>query len=133
MLNLALAALLVSAPANSVTVQFSGLVPHQGHLMVQLCTADEFVRFACARQQRIAAGDAPATVVFTGVPAGRYGIMSFQDLDDNGQIARAMTGMPTEPWGYSGHPEFLMGPPSFDSVAFDVPATGASLNIHLQK
>lgn len=128
-----IAAAVIVAQAGTVSVTFSGLTPNQGHLDAQLCTAAEYVRYACKRKVRIKVEGSQAIADFRGVPAGRYAIMSFQDLDNDGQIDRNMTGIPTEPWGYSGSPEFMMGPPSFDSVAFDVPAGGTDLSIRMEK
>lgn len=64
----------------------------------------------------------PATgevkVVFDSLPAGRYAVRMFQDLNDdkkmdyNGQ-------MPAEPFGFSNI-TMLMGPPSYGQAAFDL-------------
>jgi uncharacterized protein (DUF2141 family) len=40
-------------------------------------------------------------------------------------------GIPKEPFGFSRDAPAVMGPPSFDDAAFDVPAEGVSLVIHL--
>lgn len=125
------AALLAATQPGDVAVAISGLTPNQGHLDVQLCTADEFVKFVCTRKQKLKVTGDGMTVVFHGIPAGRYAVMSYQDLNDDGHLGRDLYGRPKEPWGYSGKPVFMMGPPSFDSVAFDAPAQGVTLSIRM--
>lgn len=132
MISLILAAA-VAAQAGTVSVTFSGLTPNQGRLDAQLCTPAEYVRYNCARKVRLKVEGSQLIADFRGVPAGRYAVMSYQDLNNDGKINRDMVGRPTEPWGYSGSPEFMMGPPSFDSVAIDVPAGGTAISIHMDK
>ena len=132
MISLILAAA-VAAQSSTVSVTFSGLTPYQGHLDVELCTAAEYVRFTCARHLRLKVEGSQLIADFHGVPAGRYAVMSYQDVNNDSKINRDLVGRPTEPWGYSGTPEFVMGPPSFDSVAIDVPASGTTLSIHMEK
>ncbi len=53
-----------------------------------------------------------------GIPAGRYAIFLFQDMNGNQKLD--MNGqMPAEPFGFSNL-STLMGPPSFDECAFEV-------------
>ncbi len=66
--------------------------------------------------------DVPATgsitVLFDGLPAGRYAVRMFQDLNANGKIDFAGQ-MPTEPFGFSNL-TVLTAPPTFDQASFEV-------------
>lgn len=117
----------------AVTVQFTGLTPDKGKIAVQLCEASEFASFTCRRRQMITVRGSTVTAVFEGIPAGRYAVTAYQDENNDGRFARNLMGVPTEPWAFSGKPEFMMGPPSFDSVAFEVPVAGKSLTLKMQK
>lgn len=55
---------------------------------------------------------------FKDVPAGRYAIRSYQDVNGNHRLDKWLFG-PMEPWGFS-YTERMKFPPSFDDVSFDL-------------
>lgn len=64
------------------------------------------------------------------LPAGRYGIKVYQDINGNGVHDRNPVGIPTEPYGFSNNGG-RFGPASFAEAGFD-PAETAALTIHLR-
>ncbi len=54
-----------------------------------------------------------AQVVFENVPAGSYGIATFQDVDGNEDLSKNLLGIPKEPMGFSRNPRIMFGPPNF--------------------
>lgn len=56
---------------------------------------------------------------FDNVPAGRYTIRCFQDVNGNGKLDGGMFG-PKEPWGFYRPKRPKFRGPKFDEVAFDV-------------
>ena len=76
--------------------------------------------------------DGPVTRAWVlGMPAGRYAIAVFQDVDGDGKLARTL-GMAREPSGYSNAARSRFGPPAFDLAAFDLPAGGVTQRIALR-
>jgi uncharacterized protein (DUF2141 family) len=71
-----------------------------------------------------------AVAVFHDLTPGRYAVAAYQDRNGNRRLDKNMVGIPTEPYGFSNGARGSMGPPSFESAAFDVPPT-ATLDIHL--
>lgn len=133
MLTLLLASLLATTSpqaGGSVEVRFNGARPG-GPIMVQLCTEAEFMR-ACRFQTilRTPAGGG-AVARFTGVPAGRYAVVSFQDTNNDGRLNFGLMGAPSEPWGYSRGARGVMGPPRFADAAVTVAATGGVIPVAL--
>jgi len=125
LLSAALAAAL-STPPGEVEIRMSGLSP-TGDVYIQLCGAGENIMGRCARGEIVKPGaDGTASVRFSGVPAGRWAAGGFQDVDGDRRMSFGAMG-PSEPWGFSGRP--AMGPPSFDSAAVDVPASGAVITL----
>jgi len=55
---------------------------------------------------------------FKNVPAGRYAIRAYQDVNGNHKLDKWLFG-PTEPWGFS-YSEKMKFPPTFDDVSFDL-------------
>ncbi|MFC5343003.1 DUF2141 domain-containing protein [Brevundimonas staleyi] len=69
---------------------------------------------------------------FIGVPAGRYAVASFQDVNRDGQLNfGGMMGAPSEPWGYSRGARGVMGPPRFEDAAVSVGANGGVIPVAL--
>ncbi len=55
---------------------------------------------------------------FKNVPAGRYAIRAYQDVNGNHKMDKWLLG-PLEPWGFS-YQEKMSFPPKFDDVSFDL-------------
>lgn len=53
------------------------------------------------------------------VPPGRYAIGVMHDEDDDGEFDTGFLGIPSEGYGFSRDARGTLGPPSFDSAAFD--------------
>ena len=119
---------LPGTPADSatykLTIGFTNVTKRAGTIYVGLVNSAADFNGNSFRKTRI---DVPATgefqVSFEGLPAGRYAVKIFQDLNAN--LKLDMSGqMPTEPFGFS-NVTMLMGPPSFDQCAFDLNAPKA--------
>lgn len=59
---------------------------------------------------------------FDDLPSGDYAIKLFQDVNDNGYLDFASTGIPTEPWGLSSlnTQQVLMRAPQFEDAVFSL-------------
>lgn len=93
--------------------------PQQGQLLVAAYgSAQSFGKTALA-QHRVAAGEARTSFKLCNLSGGEIALTLFQDLDNDGKMARNMLGVPSEPWGASGSPGTFG--PSWDSakVALD--------------
>lgn len=58
--------------------------------------------------------------VFTNIPAGKYAIAVFQDVNRDGKLTKNLVGAPKEPYGFSKNVYGMFGPPDFEDVAFNV-------------
>lgn len=123
LINTLAASLSATFPADSathkLTIGFPSIAKRTGTLYVGLVNeAADFNRYSY-RKTRI---NIPATgdiqVSFDGLPAGRYAVKVFQDMNENMKLDRSGQ-MPTEPFGFSNLTS-LLGPPSFEQCAFDL-------------
>ena len=107
---------------HTLTVGFPNPANRSGVIYVGL--ANDEVSFAGA-SYRYARVTVPATgevtVQFKGMPAGRYAVRVYQDLNDNTKLDYAGP-MPTEPFGFSTI-QILTGRPTFAACAFDLNET----------
>lgn len=129
----ALIAAIIALPSiafpGTVEVRLTGAVPG-GPIMVQLCSQAEGL-MRCARALQVTARNGVAVARFDNVPAGRWGVAAFQDVNSNGRLGFGMMGRPNEPWGYSRAAPAVMGPPNFDDAAVTVTAAGGVIPVRL--
>ena len=89
----------------SGTVGFQGV----GDIIVNLCTQEEwegdkkpvFSFVAKLTEEQKKSGNVSFKI--EGVPGGRYGLIAFQDIDENGKLDRNSKGTPLEPFGTYRH------------------------------
>lgn len=121
-----------NASAANVTITFDELTHTSGELYIALYDSASAMQQKQAMQSLIIrVYKAQQTTILADLPAGEYGVMVFQDLDNNHNLNTNLMGIPTEPYGFSTNP-YLMGPPQFSDIAFTVAETDVSLTINME-
>ncbi len=122
--------------AADITVEILALPSSEGMVMVSLFDRPKGFPSIITYGQQIAASrqvaGQPLRLVFTDLPAGRYAIAAFHDKDGDNKLTTNLMGIPTEAMGFSNNAKASFGPPSFDSVAVEVSAQGATVKLQLQ-
>lgn len=59
---------------------------------------------------------------FAGLAPGRYAIAVYHDENDNDDFDQGFLGIPLEDYAFSSGATAFLGPPSFDTAAFDLAA-----------
>ncbi len=131
-----LPALTAAAAANEAAkleVAFTGIETPKGAIMMVLF--DSEATFNGGKPVRVAmvpADKADAKTLIEGLPAGRYAIKSFHDIDGDQKMSTNPFGMPTEPFAFSNNAKGNMGPASWADAAFDVKAGANTHSITIQ-
>ncbi len=125
--------LAMSAMAAELQVTVEGVDSETGKIMAALF--DKAAGFPGG--QSFAATMTPAkpgtvSFRFKDVPAGRYAVSAFHDLNGNQRLDRNMVGMPSEPYGFSRNARGKMGPPSFDDAAVNVGAEAVAIVLRIK-
>lgn len=112
--------LAASARAAVVEIAVTGIVEARGHVRVQLCTKDTFLKPSCPYE-----GAAPATVGATmvkinAVEPGEYAVQAFHDESDQGVVHQNFLGIPRERIGFSNDAAVHVHGPRFKDAAFMV-------------
>lgn len=68
---------------------------------------------------------------FDDLQPGQYALQLFQDLNGNQKLDLSRRGIPQEPVGLSGQPEYTRGRPAASECLFTVEANGSSIRIRL--
>ena len=135
-LSIALAALLFSAGPTlagdltlSLTTEASG-----GKIAIALYRDAESLRrnSGAVRTVMVDRTGPITTTTLTDLEPGRYVVAVFHDTDGNGRLSIWPVGLPKEAYGFSRNARGRFGPPSFNSAAFDLPATGTRQSIILR-
>jgi uncharacterized protein (DUF2141 family) len=104
-----------------VTLKMGNVGSTEGELEIRLfdeARADVFPLGDALLVERIPAKTGEVVHVFKDLPAGKYAIGVYQDLDNNGEIKTNVIGAPQEPVANTGKKAFLK--PAFEPSSFQV-------------
>lgn len=121
-----------SIAAADLTIEIEGIEPVAGLVQVGVSASATDFSGKPTYGQRIKAEASKAIVVFHDLPAGRYAVSAYLDANANNKLDRGMFGIPKERYGFSQDARGFSGPPQFRDAAFDLPAAGARISIHLR-
>jgi uncharacterized protein (DUF2141 family) len=120
-----------AAEAASVEVEIGNVTPGAGDVKVALCES-ELEPDQCQRTLSTPSSASLVRVSFADVPAGRYAVAAYQDVDGTGALRRGKLGIPLEPFGFSNGAG-LARRPSFDAAAFSVGEGGRRVSVSLRR
>lgn len=72
----------------------------------------------------------PSTIAFD-LPAGKYAVTTFHDVNNNGELDTKLFGIPKEPYGFSNNFKPKFGPPSYEKCAVDIQVGANDISISL--
>ncbi len=111
-----------------ITVTLENVLNDQGDILAALHTEATFMKGGGIQNFKFKAAKGEMTFTFRNVPPGVYGVSVLHDLNSNQRMDYQPSGMPDEPYGMSGN-EMNMGPPTFESVKFEVGDSDMDLRI----
>ena len=82
-------------------------------------------------QVLVASGQATERAVFR-VPAGRYAVAIYHDINNNKRLDNNFVGYPKEPFGFSNNFRPVISPPDFEDCAFDLKEGGTTVEVKLR-
>ena len=65
------------------------------------------------------------SLTFPDLPKGEYAVAVYQDVNENGELDKALFGIPKEPFGFSNDAPVVFGPPKYSDARFEYKAAGA--------
>ncbi len=114
-----------AAVPGTLSLTFTGIEAKQGRILIALYDEAGWSGGRPVRAETVEVTDASASVAIAGLPAGRYGIKAFHDVNGNGRMDTNPFGMPTEPFAFSNDARGRMGPAAWADATFTV-AAGAN-------
>lgn len=120
------------APAK-LEVAFTGVEVQKGAIMFGVYDSENaYNKGTAVNGARVVADKADVAAMINGLPAGRYAIKAFHDIDGDGKMTTNPFGMPTEPFAFSNDAKGAMGPASWADAAFDLKADGSKISITIK-
>ncbi|MEO0880090.1 MAG: DUF2141 domain-containing protein [Pseudomonadota bacterium] len=119
---------------NEVRVKVVDVEDNIGLIVADLYRNDEegfLKRSGRVAQVRFAARAPHTTFCMAAPESGDFAIALYHDQNANKTLDKKAFGLPAEPWGISNAPRILFGPPKVDEALFQVPETGATVEIKL--
>lgn len=74
-----------------------------------------------------------ALATFENLTAGRFAIAIYHDENSNNKFDQGLFGIPLEDFGFSNDASVFLSPPDFEDAAFDVPESGTTILIHMNR
>ncbi|MEJ7808095.1 MAG: DUF2141 domain-containing protein [Telluria sp.] len=128
------AALLASslAGAADLTILVDDVKAATGTIMVAVFNSEGTFLRAPAKGGGAPAAPNGTTVVIKDLPEGDYAFAVYHDANANGKMDKNLLGIPTEDYAFSNNAMGKMGPPSYTSAKFTLPAAGASVRVSVK-
>ena len=120
-----------SAYAGTVEVRVTGVEGNEGSVQVAVCDKERFLK-QCRYSATAPAQAGETVVTVQGVPAGTWAVLSFQDVNRNGELDRNLIGIPTENYGFSREARGTFGPPTFEQAAVAVKDEPITVQVKLK-
>lgn len=124
-----------SAGACSLTVHIDGFRNTKGVIGGVVFKSDvgwpENDSRAFARNATPVPGSRNATLTFSNVPSGRYGIVVLHDENANHRMDRNLFRVPKEGFGFANNPHVGLSAPSWKESSVPVTCPSTEVRIHL--
>lgn len=113
-----LLALAMAEAAGSITMQVGNVRSARGRVVVDVCPQDRFLADGCIHHAEVPARAGVTVITIANLPAGSYAVQAFHDENANGEVDRAMFGIPREGVGFSRNARIGLGPPKWRDAYF---------------
>lgn len=115
-------------------VEFSNLCEAKGSLYVAVYDrADAFLQTERVRSQKIVPITQKGSLKLSlgNLPAGKYSLSCFHDINGNGKLDTNWMGIPSEPYGFSNNARPQFRAPKWAEAAFDLYGAGGTVSVKL--
>lgn len=105
-------------PGGVLQIQVGNVRNAAGGVHIDICPEALFLKENCPYSATAPARAGTTIVIARGIPAGRYAVQAFHDENANGNVDRALFGIPKEGVGFSNDARIRLGPPKFTDAVF---------------
>ena len=119
-------------PGAILQVQVSNVRSAKGLVHIDICPAALFLKKNCPYSATAPARAGTTIVVARGIPAGSYAVQAFHDENGNGDVDRALFGIPKEGVGFSNDARIARGPPKFADAVFAFDGRGKAITLKMR-
>ncbi len=131
-MSILLALALAEATTGALTITVGNVRNSRGTVMVDICPENRFLEDTCANHGEAPARAGTTTVTVQNLPTGQYAVQAFHDENANGEVDRAMFGIPREGVGFSRNARIGLGPPKWRDAVFNHQARAEAIRFDLR-
>ena len=113
-----LSMLALAEATGSISVEVGNVRNNRGTVVVDICPQDRFLEDGCIYHGEAQARAGTTVVTIPNVPAGQWAAQAFHDENANGEVDRAMFGIPKEGVGFSRNARITFSPPKWRDAVF---------------
>jgi uncharacterized protein (DUF2141 family) len=110
--------LAIAEAAGPISVEVGNVRNDRGKVVVDICPQNRFLEDGCPYHGEAQAHAGSTTVVVANVPAGAFAAQAFHDENSNGEIDRALFGIPREGVAFSRDARIRLSPPKWNDAVF---------------
>ncbi len=117
-----------------IKISIANLRNNKGHVLISLFRDGNGYPDAAEkaiRKGRVVVKENKAWILFTGLPAGNYGVAILHDENDDQKMNTSSLGIPKEGYGFSNNVMGAFGPPSYKKASFNF-SNNAVLNVSIK-
>ncbi len=120
------------AADTELTLTVTSIENHTGTLMVAVFdSAEAWSGGSPVAGARIDVSSETATAAIGTLPAGRYAIRMYHDVNGNGEMDTNLMGIPSEPFAFSNNAQGRFGPASWEDSVFEVAGQNLTHSVRL--
>jgi uncharacterized protein (DUF2141 family) len=116
-----------------VEISVTGVHDARGHVRVDICTRDTFLKGSCPYSGEALATPGATLVTVADVPPGQYAVQAFHDETDQGVVHQNVLGIPKEAIGFSNNAPLRLHGPRFSDAAFSVGHNVERITLRLRR
>ena len=117
----------------AITFQVDHVDSDAGHVRVDVCPEDHFLKGGCPYKGSALAVKGVTTVRVESVPPGVYAAQVFHDSNDNDRVDRIkLLGLPTEEVGFSNNAPVGLRGPRWAAASFTHEASDQDMAVRLR-
>lgn len=115
--------------AVELVLEIRQIAPTEGALMIGVYTEESWIGGAPVAGIRVDIEEDSLSVSVGTLPAGRYGVKMFHDVNGNGELDMNLIGIPQEPFAFSNNARVRFALPSWSAVSFELTENAATHSI----
>lgn len=117
------------AAAADITLKINKVYEKGGEIRIAVYDSEDNFRKKPVRAMKLPGVQGEMVIPIADLPAGKYGIMLFHDMNGNEKLDSNLLGIPKEYWSASLEGKVVIGRPGWSDIVFDLTEDGKTVAV----